>query len=437
MKNGWKLITGEEQGEHLKQTNLKQTKRREMMRNSCTLFFVTALILAFVFPTPRDAHAVASWARRYNADCNMCHTLFPQLNKTGYIFRANGYRMPEEAAEEEEVKIGDKISVRGFFQWQNKNKASGTTPLNNAKNGFRLKEVQFFVAGPVEKSPLSYFGEFVFNEDGEEAGMIENYFLRYVKPGQTEGGFLNVKMGHFHTIEGYMGLDRPLVLTRPFVLGKTPSGVQTKAAWHDGRGVVLGYLKGTDVNKATTSLNLAILNGLGVEDGSASGVPEDPQNRNSGYDLQFIGTQFLDDSNALSLYYYTGKSPQDDGAGTFTYENSYSRLGLFANFYPVEDINLQAGYLNRKEDSSTTASFDAKGWLLGADYLLKSGLWGSIRYDKWDPSDAKASDEQTGWLLQLAQQVATGTRATLQYETSKTTGKTSANTLTAELQVMW
>lgn len=407
------------------------------MGRNLMLLFISAFVLSLVLLAPREAHAIAPWARRYNADCNMCHTVFPQLNKTGYIFRANGYRMPDEATEEEEVKIGDKISVRGFFQWQNKNKATGTTPLANAKNGFRLKEVQFFVAGPVEKSPLSYFGEFVFNEDGAENGFIENYFLRYVKPGQTEGGLLNVKMGQFHTIEGYMGLDRPLVLTRPFVLGKTPSGIQTKAAWHDGRGVVLGYLKGTDVNKATTSLNLTILNGLGLENSKATGVPEDPQNANSGYDLQFIGTHFLDDSNALSLYYYTGKAPQDDGAGTFTYENSYSRLGLFANFYPVQDINLQGGYLTRKEDSSATTSFDAKGWFLGADYQFKSGVWGSLRYDKWDPSDAKASDEITGWVLELAHQVATGTRATLQYETAKTTGKTSENTLTAELQVMW
>lgn len=401
--------------------------------SKCAFMFV----VAFVFFAPREAHAIAAFARKYNVDCNMCHTLEPQLNKTGYIFRANGYRMPEENPEEEEFNIGNSISVRGFFQWQNTNQPGSTTdPINDAKNGFRLKEVQLFAAGPIPKSPLSYFGEFVLNEDGKEGAMVENYFLRYTKP--SGNNLLFAKMGQFHAIEGYMGVDRPLVLDRTFVLNKK---VLSKRAWHDERGITLGYVTGLDVSKPTTSLALSLLNGL---DETGSGVPEDSQNRNQAYDLQFIGTHFFDARNALSLYYYSGKNAQDtDGVVTTSeYENSYNRWGLFGNFYAMDNLNLQAGYLTRKEESSATTSFGAKGWYGQLDYEFKPSLFGSLRYDKWDPSDTVASNELTGWLVEISQHFTNGARATLQYTSEKndakkgTAGETT-NVLTAELQVMW
>jgi len=43
-----------------------------------------------------SARAVPAFARKYNVDCTYCHTAWPQLNRTGYIFRRLGYRMPWE-----------------------------------------------------------------------------------------------------------------------------------------------------------------------------------------------------------------------------------------------------------------------------------------------------------------------------------------------------
>ncbi len=403
--------------------------------------FTFLLVFLSSFFAPKEAHAIAAFARKYNADCNMCHTLEPQLNKNGYIFRANGYRMPGENPEEEEFNIGNSISARGFFQWQNTNQPGSTTdPINDAKNGFRLKEVQLFSAGPIPKSPLSYFGEFVFNADGTAGAEVENYFLRYTKP--SGNNLLFAKMGQFHAIEGYMGVDRPLVLDRSFVINKKPSTVKTSRAWHDERGITLGYVTGLDVSKPTTSLALSLLNGL---DETGSGVPGDSQNRNQAYDLQFIGTHFFDARNALSLYYYSGKNAQDtDGVATTSeYENSYNRWGIFGNIYATDALNLQAGYLTRKEESSATTSFKAKGWYGQLDYEFKPSLFGSLRYDKWDPSDATAAtNEVTGWLVEISQHFTNGARATLQYTSETDDAKKglpteTKNVLTAELQVMW
>jgi mono/diheme cytochrome c family protein len=43
-----------------------------------------------------SAQAEPSFARKYHSDCTLCHTVYPRLNRTGYLFRRLGYRLPEE-----------------------------------------------------------------------------------------------------------------------------------------------------------------------------------------------------------------------------------------------------------------------------------------------------------------------------------------------------
>ncbi|MCL4486677.1 MAG: cytochrome c [Chloroflexi bacterium] len=42
------------------------------------------------------ARGEPSWARKYKADCTLCHTVYPRLNRTGYEFKRLGYRLPRE-----------------------------------------------------------------------------------------------------------------------------------------------------------------------------------------------------------------------------------------------------------------------------------------------------------------------------------------------------
>jgi len=43
-----------------------------------------------------EVEAQPSWARKYNAQCTLCHTTYPRLNRTGYEFKRLGYRLPKE-----------------------------------------------------------------------------------------------------------------------------------------------------------------------------------------------------------------------------------------------------------------------------------------------------------------------------------------------------
>ena len=73
------------------------------MKKIIKLVLFTAIILAAAPLWMRagkqvvfDVEAQPSWARKYNAQCTLCHTTYPRLNRTGYEFKRLGYRLPKE-----------------------------------------------------------------------------------------------------------------------------------------------------------------------------------------------------------------------------------------------------------------------------------------------------------------------------------------------------
>lgn len=62
------------------------------------LVYAAALFVGlFVyFGAQRDAQAIPSFARKYQASCQTCHTIYPVLNSFGEAFRRNGYRFPSK-----------------------------------------------------------------------------------------------------------------------------------------------------------------------------------------------------------------------------------------------------------------------------------------------------------------------------------------------------
>ena len=46
-----------------------------------------------------------AWSRKYNAECTLCHTTYPRLNRTGYEFKRLGYRLPREVEAKSKGKL--------------------------------------------------------------------------------------------------------------------------------------------------------------------------------------------------------------------------------------------------------------------------------------------------------------------------------------------
>ena len=55
---------------------------------------------------PRPAAAVPVFARKYGANCTMCHSSYPRLNDYGVRYRQNGYQLPGREEEEQTVLEG-------------------------------------------------------------------------------------------------------------------------------------------------------------------------------------------------------------------------------------------------------------------------------------------------------------------------------------------
>ena len=60
------------------------------------LLVATLVGITSYFAAPRNAHAIPSFARKYQTSCQTCHTVYPALNPFGEAFRRDGYRFPSQ-----------------------------------------------------------------------------------------------------------------------------------------------------------------------------------------------------------------------------------------------------------------------------------------------------------------------------------------------------
>jgi hypothetical protein len=128
--------------------------------------------LGYAVLAPQPGQAVPAFARKFGVKCYTCHTIPPALNKTGYMFKRLGYRLPPDEMDgtKPAPKIVDlgkdiKFSVtnslaivaQGSFT-VDKTKGDGISPTSSSS--FNLDEVALFAAGAVPDSGFSYFTHF-------------------------------------------------------------------------------------------------------------------------------------------------------------------------------------------------------------------------------------------------------------------------------------
>ena len=68
-----------------------------LQKNSRMLAAVPVVAaIGFVLSYSQPAQAVPAFARKYDLKRYSCHTIPPALNKTGYMFKRLGYRLPPD-----------------------------------------------------------------------------------------------------------------------------------------------------------------------------------------------------------------------------------------------------------------------------------------------------------------------------------------------------
>ena len=362
-----------------------------------------------------DSYAMPNFARKYDANCAMCHTQVPKLNKTGFEFRLAGYRMPDEIGKKEEkLNLGDFFAARIQMQ---ENSTSGSrangTPVKSS-NQMTFYEATLY---PLTGSWGSNFGSLVeLSMASGEGFEVENAYVRVVWGDQTKGWFSG-KVGVMHPQEGFGAADRPLGNNRPLIQ-KQPSTGNPFYLWNvDEMAAEVGYYW----PKTGTNLSARISNGVVWKGDPKSGTDHaDPAQGGAltkdpnapGYNhknWQVVLNQYLNKDSGFTLYYYRGEIPFGDTNVTQTFTtNTFSRLAAYANWYALpKKLNLLAGWLSGKDslaDSSLTGTIlgvnggadttvkgtavgKSGGYFLEADYhVIDNKLAFGARYDVFDPS---------------------------------------------------
>ncbi len=178
---------------------------------------LVAPIFIILFFLSTVAEAIPGFARKYQANCALCHTNEPRLSPFGQKFLENGYQFPgttdgaETAKSQLEgeqgpvtldqlsnmfaIRIRADIQKASFEQVKDGMKADGV----NEQTAIDVPRIiNLFFGGTATKN-LSYFTEAEFNtqeDGGDTAVKFERAYLQFSNLGGKQG-VANVKVGNF------------------------------------------------------------------------------------------------------------------------------------------------------------------------------------------------------------------------------------------------
>lgn len=337
---------------------------------------MTALVAGLLSGmTPTPAHAVIpAWARKYNANCSMCHSpAVPRLNAKGIQFKWAGYRLPEEIGEKAEVdKIEDYVAARTRMQYRYEKTAGDAT----AVNGFVLENVSLFAGGAVGKS---YGGlvELAREDDGEVEPLVA---IASAWGSESRYGGFRLGQGHMLVLGGGVaGFDRAIGLSTPIPLGGATTGVPLRLG---------GDLTGAEgyFVLGRNRFSVQVLNSLGG----------DEESRSTRKDLVLTNQFMWDDAGAgIAAAAYFGRVEGLD-PGDAEKDSKYTRLALTANKY-FGDFEILGGYVLSRDRSLPVGSLFDRGtndgsayWISGQYTIRPSKLTVFSRWELVDPNtDAK------------------------------------------------
>ena len=396
------------------------------MRTTSALRILWWCLLLLVVPS--IASAMPNFARKYEKNCNMCHTQVPKLNRTGFEFRLAGYRMPNEIGQkEEDFNLGDFFAARIQMQDLSKKHDDVNPAKNTSSNQLTFYEATLY---PLTGSWGSNFGSLVeLSMAPGESFEVENAYVRGVW-GDGKKGWFTGKIGVMHPWEGFGASDRVLGNIRPLFQKQASIGSPFYLWNVDEMAIEGGYYW----PKTGTNISARISNGV-IWKPDSNGTFSDHADPAQGGDLnktpgqigqdhknwQIVVNQYFNQDSGMTLYYYEGQIPYPDIAnpdnpvtGEFT-SDSYSRFVAYGNYYVIpKKLNLEAGWFSGSDSlknsnvtgvlsNSSTKQIGSQvgnsdGTFFEADYEILEGALGvGARYDSFDPSNKVDHNNQAAW----------------------------------------
>jgi hypothetical protein len=158
-----------------------------------SLFFI--IIILFLIPT--RVWAIPSFARQTNMSCSSCHTMFPELNAFGRLFKLNGYTLTGIASVQSTDPNGNvnlnllnipEVSTMIQASYTYKSKEQPGTQNSNVS---LPQQLSVFLAGEIAPK-IGGFIQVTYDDQSGSIGM-DNADLRYAN--QTELASQNLIYG--------------------------------------------------------------------------------------------------------------------------------------------------------------------------------------------------------------------------------------------------
>jgi len=411
-----------------------------------TLILALIVLEAIILAVPQESHAIPAWARKYNADCAMCHyAAYPRLNSFGLQFRRTGYRTPNEVNKDQDIaNVSNFLSgrIRTQFAYEN---TKGTTE----RTEFRNTEVSILYMGAISRHWSGYLHG--FSETGPNGSNTDFHGHIMGMYGNMDR-FVMVKVGQSHMLfqEGIGGFDRPVAITpppiytTPLTLNTTP---MTFTFDQRQRGAEIDFVYGPG------RLFGIIYNGL---DQTGSGTTR-AGDINPGKDFIIGYDHILDEiASGFTLFYLNGNTNRTvtvtgPGQGVPTGASngfSYSRFGLNVNkVFPLPALGffeLIGGYTRSYDNGPASATgvannVQGNAWYVESQqYITGPEITFFQRFSAIDPDAAKKNSMLKFYTFGAVTPIETWLRlaAEYTYTDNRNNGVTSQVGL-LELQATW
>jgi hypothetical protein len=363
--------------------------------------FLLALTLLLLFSPevgPQPAAAIPAYARRYNLRCYACHTIEPQLNEQGYMFKRLGYHLPpalqkgtlsphisDLVKQEPMWTLGNNaaFAVADFDFAAQRNTQDGTTPTSTAS--FQVGSWTAYMSGWVPDTNFYYYSQINMIAGGNTNPSVKGGYFGYVggtasSSWLVQGGQMRVMGANGTTAANTESLlpNAPLMweYTDPdnFTLDQHMVGLRA------------GYTWALPRYKQILAASLSVSNGDHA-DGSTITGPDAKNAKDLYLDLDWW---YAPESGVSFLSYY-GKKNEIQNAGApnqFTFYPVIRRNGIFANYMAFHDrLDVLGGFMDDHDgyeinQPGPANNFISKDYYGELDYFIVRGTAAIVRYDR-------------------------------------------------------
>ena len=363
--------------------------------------FLLALALLILFAPkvgPQPAGAIPAYSRRYNLRCYACHTIVPQLNEQGYMFKRLGYHLPpalqkgklpphiSDLVKQEPIwslANNTSFAVADFDYAAQRSTQQGTTP--SSTSAFQVGTWNAYLSGWVPDTNFYYYSEIDLVSGGNTNPDVGVASVGYAGGTARSSWFVQGGQADMMMANGTMaGNTERLTPNSPLMW----EYVDPDNFSLDQRmvGVVAGHTWASTNYKQIVGIMGHVSNGDHADGSPITG----PSDKNAKDVYACLDWWFAPESGVTFVSFYGRKNQiQNSGAPSqFTFYPVIRRNGIFANYMAFDNkLNILGGFMNDHDgyeisQPGPASSFISKDYYGELDYYIVRGTAAVARYDR-------------------------------------------------------